>query len=182
VPWSPLGQGFLTGTVGRGESFSDNDIRSRFPHFSPEALEANQPIVDLVKEIADRTEATPAQVALAWPLAKSPNIVPIPGTRKIERLRERPPRSPPPPDEVEEIDPRSTHFTVIGARGGGHSKTSPATAQSSATSWASTRASRIERHSRPDRGHCRAVTASRSSARSDDLVAAVKIGSAGCAG
>ena len=54
VPWSPLGQGFLTGTVGRGESFAANDIRSRFPRFTPEALEANQPIVDLVNEIADR--------------------------------------------------------------------------------------------------------------------------------
>jgi aryl-alcohol dehydrogenase-like predicted oxidoreductase len=61
VPWSPLGQGFHTGTVGRGESFSDNDIRSRFPRFSQEALDSNQPIVDLVKEIADLKGVTPAQ-------------------------------------------------------------------------------------------------------------------------
>ena len=82
VPWSPLGQGFLTGTVGRDESFADNDIRSRFPRFTPEALEANQPIVDLVKEIAQRKGVTPGQVALAWLLAKSPTIVPIPGSRR----------------------------------------------------------------------------------------------------
>ena len=71
VPWSPLGQGFLTGTVARGESFAANDIRSRFPRFSPQALEANQPIVDLVIEIAGRKQVTPGQVALAWLLAKS---------------------------------------------------------------------------------------------------------------
>jgi aryl-alcohol dehydrogenase-like predicted oxidoreductase len=71
VPWSPLGQGFLTGTVARSESFAANDIRSRFPRFTPEALEANQPIVDLVVEIAGRQQVTPGQVALAWLLAKS---------------------------------------------------------------------------------------------------------------
>ena len=88
VPWSPLGQGFLTGTVGRTESFSANDIRSRFPRFTPEALEANQPIVDLVTEIAGRKQVTPGQVALAWLLAKSPTIVPIPGSRRPERVTE----------------------------------------------------------------------------------------------
>jgi len=85
VPWSPLGQGFLTGTVGRSESFSADDIRSRFPRFTPEALKANQPIVDLVKEIAGRRQVTPGQVALAWLLAKSPSIVPIRGSRRPER-------------------------------------------------------------------------------------------------
>jgi aryl-alcohol dehydrogenase-like predicted oxidoreductase len=64
VPWSPLGQGFLTGAVGRGESFSDNDIRSRFPRFTRESLEANQPIVDLVTEIAARQEVTPVHAVL----------------------------------------------------------------------------------------------------------------------
>ena len=88
VPWSPLGQGFLTGTVGRGESFAANDIRSRFPRFTPEALEANQPIVDLVVEIAARQQVTPGQVALAWLLAKSPTIVPIPGSRRPARVTE----------------------------------------------------------------------------------------------
>jgi aryl-alcohol dehydrogenase-like predicted oxidoreductase len=78
APWSPLRQGFLTGTVRQGEAFSANDIRSRFPRFIPEALEANQPIVDLVREIAARQQVTPGQVALVWLLAKSPSIVPIP--------------------------------------------------------------------------------------------------------
>jgi aryl-alcohol dehydrogenase-like predicted oxidoreductase len=65
VPWSPLGQGFLTGTVAKDQSFAANDIRSRFPRFTSEALAANQPVVDLVKEIAARTGVTPGQVALA---------------------------------------------------------------------------------------------------------------------
>ena len=78
VPWSPLGQGFLTGTVGRGQSFDGNDIRSRFPRFTAEALDANQPVADLVVDIAARQQVTPAQVALAWLLAKSPNVVPHP--------------------------------------------------------------------------------------------------------
>ena len=122
VPWSPLGQGFLTGTVGRGEAFSDNDIRSRFPRFTREALEANQPIVDLVTEIAARKEVTPGQIALAWLLAKSPRIVPIPGSRRTERVTENIKAA----DitltaaEVEEIDARSVHLTVTGARGSGH--------------------------------------------------------------
>ena len=78
VPWSPLGQGFLTGTVQRGQSFDSNDIRSRFPRFTAEALDANQPVVDLVVDIAARQQVTPAQVALAWLLAKAPHIVPDP--------------------------------------------------------------------------------------------------------
>jgi aryl-alcohol dehydrogenase-like predicted oxidoreductase len=88
VPWSPLGQGFLTGTVARDQGFAGNDIRSRFPRFTPEALEANQPIVDLVVEIAARKQITPGQVALAWLLAKAPTIVPIPGSRRAERVSE----------------------------------------------------------------------------------------------
>jgi aryl-alcohol dehydrogenase-like predicted oxidoreductase len=122
VPWSPLGQGFLTGTVAKGQSFAANDIRSRFPRFTPEALAANQPVVDLVQAIAARTEVTPGQVALAWLLAKSPSIVPIPGTRKIDRLRENTAAA----DvsltgaDIADIDARSAHLTVTGARGSGH--------------------------------------------------------------
>ena len=122
VPWSPLGQGFLTGTVGRGDSFSDNDIRSRFPRFTREALEANQPIVDLVKEIAQRNGVTPGQVALAWLLAKSRSIVPIPGSRRTERVTENIQAADVTltGEEVAEIDARSAQVTVAGARGSGH--------------------------------------------------------------
>ncbi|MER5750358.1 aldo/keto reductase [Streptomyces sp. NPDC002088] len=88
VPWSPLGQGFLTGKVNANQSFSSEDIRSRFPRFTQEALQANQLVVDLVQEIATKKDVTSAQVALAWLLAKKPWIVPIPGTRKLHRLEE----------------------------------------------------------------------------------------------
>ena len=88
VPWSPLGQGFLTGKVDASASFDKADVRSWFPRFTPEAMRANQPIVDLLKAIAARKNATPAQIALAWLLTQKPWIVPIPGTRKIHRLEE----------------------------------------------------------------------------------------------
>ncbi len=88
VPWSPLGQGFLTGKVDPRTSFESSDIRSRFPRFTEAARKANQPIVDLLNKIAARKQATPAQIALAWLLAQKPWIVPIPGTRKMERLDE----------------------------------------------------------------------------------------------
>ena len=122
VPWSPLGQGFLTGTVAKGQSFTANDIRSRFPRFTSEALAANQPVVELVQQIAARTEVTPGQVALAWLLAKSPSVVPIPGTRKIDRLRENTAAADVTLSDADlaEIDARSAHLTVTGARGSGH--------------------------------------------------------------
>ena len=88
VPWSPLGQGFLTGKVDPKSTFEKSDVRSWFPRFTPEAMQANQSIVDLLKRIAEAKHATPAQIALAWLLAKSPWIVPIPGTRKLHRLEE----------------------------------------------------------------------------------------------
>jgi aryl-alcohol dehydrogenase-like predicted oxidoreductase len=122
VPWSPLGQGFLTGAVAKDQSFAANDIRSRFPRFTQEALEANQPVVDLVKEIADRRDATPGQVALAWLLGKSATIVPIPGSRRIERVRENiaAVEVTLTDDDIAEIDERSAHVAVTGARGSGH--------------------------------------------------------------
>jgi aryl-alcohol dehydrogenase-like predicted oxidoreductase len=83
-----IGQGFLTGKVDAGMSFQSSDVRSRFPRFNPEALKANQPLVDLLGRIAKRKNSTPAQIALAWLLAQKPWIVPIPGTRKLERLDE----------------------------------------------------------------------------------------------
>jgi len=88
VPWSPLGQGFLTGKVDPNSSFQSSDIRSRFPRFTPEAMKSNQALVHILEEVAAPKKATPAQIALAWLLAQKPWIVPIPGTRKLERLDE----------------------------------------------------------------------------------------------
>jgi aryl-alcohol dehydrogenase-like predicted oxidoreductase len=89
VPWSPLGQGYLTGKVDATMNFDSNsDLRATFPRFTPEARKANQPVVDLLSAIATRKKATPAQIALAWLLAQKPWIVPIPGTRKLERMIE----------------------------------------------------------------------------------------------
>jgi len=88
VPFSPLGKGFLTGTVDTSTSFADGDIRQRVPRFEAGNLAANQKLVDHVKSLADANDATPGQIALAWLLAQQPWIVPIPGTRRAERVRE----------------------------------------------------------------------------------------------
>jgi aryl-alcohol dehydrogenase-like predicted oxidoreductase len=88
VPFSPLGKGFLTGAISKETQFDKNDFRNVVPRFSPENREANQVLVDLVGEFAKQKKATPAQVALAWLLAKKPWIVPIPGTTKLHRLEE----------------------------------------------------------------------------------------------
>lgn len=88
VPFSPLGAGFLTGKIDANTTFDKSDFRSNVPRFAPEALEANMALVDLVKAVASRKKATPAQIALAWLLAQKPWIVPIPGTKKLSRLEE----------------------------------------------------------------------------------------------
>ena len=88
VPWSPLGQGFLTGKIDASTKFESTDLRSVFPRFTEEARKANQAVVGLLNQIARRKNATPAQIALAWLLAQKPWIVPIPGTTKIHRLEE----------------------------------------------------------------------------------------------
>jgi aryl-alcohol dehydrogenase-like predicted oxidoreductase len=88
VPFSPLGRGYLTGKIDENTTFASVDIRSRLPRFTPEARKANQVVIDLLDSICDVKGATPAQVALAWLLAQKPWIVPIPGTRKLERLDE----------------------------------------------------------------------------------------------
>jgi len=88
VPWSPLGQGFLTGKIDTSTAFDSSDWRAGFPRFTPQALEANKALVELLKDIAARKRATAAQIALAWLLAQKPWIVPIPGTRKLERVEE----------------------------------------------------------------------------------------------
>lgn len=88
VPYSPLGRGFLTGAMNRETKLTEGDFRSTLPRFTPEALEKNQALVDLLKRIASEKKATPAQIALAWLLAQKPWIVPIPGTTKLHRLEE----------------------------------------------------------------------------------------------
>jgi aryl-alcohol dehydrogenase-like predicted oxidoreductase len=88
VPFSPLGAGFLTGKIDENTKFDPTDFRNNVPRFSPEARKANQALVDVVKAVADRKHATPAQVALAWLLAQKAWIVPIPGTTKLHRLEE----------------------------------------------------------------------------------------------
>ena len=88
VPFSPLGKGFLTGTVSTETQFAEGDIRRRVPRFEAENLAANQALVDRVRELATAKEATPGQVALAWLLAQQPWIVPIPGTRRLSRVEE----------------------------------------------------------------------------------------------
>jgi len=88
VPFSPLGRGFLTGKVNENTTFDSSDLRNTLPRFTPEARKANQALVDLLGTIAARKQATPAQIALAWLLAQKLWIVPIPGTRKLDRLEE----------------------------------------------------------------------------------------------
>ncbi len=88
VPYSPLGRGFLTGTINENTQLAKNDFRSNLPRFAPEAMKANQAVVDLLSAVAKKKNATPAQIALAWLLAQKPWIVPIPGTTKLSRLEE----------------------------------------------------------------------------------------------
>jgi aryl-alcohol dehydrogenase-like predicted oxidoreductase len=88
VPFSPLGKGFLTGTIDAGTVFNERDIRRTIPRFAPEAHDVNQRLVDLLRRIGARRGATPARVALAWLLAHKPWIVPLFGTRSIERFQE----------------------------------------------------------------------------------------------
>jgi len=124
VPWSPLGQGFLTGKVDAAMTFDPSDVRSWFPRFTPDARKANQPIVDLLRDIARRKTATPAQIALAWLLAQKPWIVPIPGTRKLHRLDENLGAAAIEltSDDLREIDTTLSKIKVQGARGTGHER------------------------------------------------------------
>jgi aryl-alcohol dehydrogenase-like predicted oxidoreductase len=119
VPWSPLGQGFLTGKVDATITFdSSSDLRATFPRFTPEARKANQAVVDLLSSVARRKNATSAQIALAWLLAQKPWIVPIPGTRNLERLDENIAAAEIEltSDDLREIDGAFSKITVQGAR------------------------------------------------------------------
>ena len=88
VPYSPLGKGFLTGAMNKETKIGAGDFRSTVPRFAPEAMEKNQTLINLLKSVGDRKNATPAQIALAWLLAQRPYVVPIPGTTKLHRLEE----------------------------------------------------------------------------------------------
>jgi aryl-alcohol dehydrogenase-like predicted oxidoreductase len=118
VPYSPLGKGFLTGKIDAHTTFDSTDFRTTLPRFTPEALKANQALVDLLGRIATEKNATPAQVALAWLLAQKPWIVPIPGTTKLERLDENigAVTLELTTDDLREINSAAARITVEGAR------------------------------------------------------------------
>src|SRR5215471_2490558 len=118
VSFSPLGKGFLTGKISEETKFDKTDFRNIVPRFTPENRKANQAVVDLLKKIAERKRATPAQIALAWLLAQKPCIVPIPGTTKLERLEENIGAAAIEltPEDLREIESASSKITVQGAR------------------------------------------------------------------
>ena len=118
VPFSPLGKGFLTGKIDENTKFDSSDFRNIVPRFSPEARKANQSMIDLLNNIAQKKNATPAQVALAWLLAQKPWIVPIPGTTKLHRLEENlgSVKIEFSADELREIDNASSEIKVQGER------------------------------------------------------------------
>jgi aryl-alcohol dehydrogenase-like predicted oxidoreductase len=118
VPYSPLGRGFLTGAMNESTTFDSSDFRANLPRFTPEALAANQALVDLLRTIGERKHATPAQIALAWLLAQKPWIVPIPGTTKLERLEENIGAADVElaPGDLAEVDRAASDIRVEGAR------------------------------------------------------------------
>ena len=118
VPYSPLGKGFLTGKINENTTFDSSDFRSTLPRFTPEALKANQALIDLIGKIGQRKKATVAQIALAWLLAQKPWIVPIPGTTKLHRLDENIGAAAVEltPDDLREIDSAASKIKVQGAR------------------------------------------------------------------
>jgi aryl-alcohol dehydrogenase-like predicted oxidoreductase len=118
VPYSPLGKGFLTGAIKEDTTFASNDFRSTLPRFTPDALKANQALIDLLGSIGKKKKATPAQIALAWLLAQKPWIVPIPGTTKLNRLEENIGAAAVEltADDLREIDGAASKIKVEGAR------------------------------------------------------------------
>jgi aryl-alcohol dehydrogenase-like predicted oxidoreductase len=118
VSYSPLGKGFLTGTIDAHTSFDSTDFRTTLPRFTPEAMKANQALVDLLGRLAGEKQATPAQIALAWLLAQKPWIVPIPGTTKLHRLDENigAVALELTANNLREIESATAHMTVQGAR------------------------------------------------------------------
>jgi aryl-alcohol dehydrogenase-like predicted oxidoreductase len=118
VPYSPLGRGFLTGKMDEQTTFDGSDFRSNLPRFTPEALKANQALVELIGAVAERKGATPAQIALAWLLAQKPWIVPIPGTTNLGRLEENIGAAAVEltADDLDEIERAAAEITVQGDR------------------------------------------------------------------
>jgi aryl-alcohol dehydrogenase-like predicted oxidoreductase len=118
VPFSPLGKGFLTGKMDENTKLESSDFRNTIPRFTPEAMKANRVLVDLLARVAERKQATPAQVALAWLLAQKPWIVPIPGTTKLHRLEENLGAAAIEltSDDLREIETAASQITVQGAR------------------------------------------------------------------
>jgi aryl-alcohol dehydrogenase-like predicted oxidoreductase len=118
VPYSPLGKGFLTGKIDENATFDSTDFRSTLPRFTPEALKANQALIDLLAGMGERKKATPAQIALAWLLAQKPWIAPIPGTTKLHRLDENIGALSVEltADDLRDIDRAASKITVQGAR------------------------------------------------------------------
>jgi len=118
VPFSPLGRGFLTGKIDETTTFERSDFRNIVPRFTPEARKANQALVDLLRALAERTKATPAQLALAWLLAQKPWIVPIPGTTKVRRLEENIGAAAVEltAEDLREIDGAASQITIQGER------------------------------------------------------------------
>jgi aryl-alcohol dehydrogenase-like predicted oxidoreductase len=118
VPFSPLGKGFLTGKINENTTFDSSDFRNIVPRFTPEARKANLALVDLLRKIADRKKAAPAQIALAWLLAQKPWIVPIPGTTKLARLEENIGAVSVnlTSDDLREIESAASKITLQGAR------------------------------------------------------------------
>jgi len=118
VPFSPLGKGFLTGTINEHTTFDSADFRNIVPRFTQEARKANQAVVDLLRRMGERKKATPAQIALAWLLAQKPWIVPIPGTTKLPRLEENIGSAAVEltPDDLKEIEHATLQIAVQGAR------------------------------------------------------------------
>ena len=118
VAFSPLGRGFLTGKLDENTTFDSSDFRNKLPRFTPEALKANRVLVDLLGQVAERKQATPAQIALAWLLAQKPWIVPIPGTTKLSRLEENiaAVNVELTPSDLQEIEGAAVKIEVQGAR------------------------------------------------------------------
>ena len=118
VPYSPLGRGFLTGTIDETTPIGATEFRASLPRFSPEARKANRPLVEVLREFSGKKGATPAQVALAWLLARKPWIVPIPGTRKLSRLEENigALTLTLSPEEIRELDKATSSVPVYGNR------------------------------------------------------------------